>query len=160
MHEPSNICELVTVKDETAFRTFINNRPNDLLMVPEAYGAVERPVLRADAGDFAKWLRASHPEIQVGIQEADRLILRSSDFWFPLVFVASNVGLPMYLNLVSNYLYDRLKGSLRNDKPRIHLSAEYQESASGLIKRFNFEGDVDTFQKVVKKIDLNEFFHD
>lgn len=160
MYEPRDICEVVTIVDEAAFRSFLENRPDGVLMVPEEYGEIDHPVLKPDAGDFAKWLRVSHPEIQVGILEADHLILRSSDFWFPLVFLASNVGLPLYVNLVSNYLYDKLKGALRNDKPRIHLSAEYEEPESGLVKRFNFEGDIDSFRKIVQKIDLNQFFHD
>ena len=104
MYEPREICEWIAVEDETAFRLFLDNEPNDLLMVPEEYGETGRPLLKADAGDLAKWLKANHPEIQVGVREADRLILRSSDFWFPLAFLAGNVGLPIYLNLVSNYL--------------------------------------------------------
>ena len=160
MYEPKDVCELISVEDDAEFSTFLDTEPNGLLMLPQEYDQSDRLLLTADTGDFAKWLRSYHPEIPVSIQRADYLVLRSSDFWFPLVFLANNVGLPLYLNLVANYLYDRMKGALRNDRPRVHLSAEYKDPATGLVKRFNFEGDSETFRAEFEKIDMNQFFHD
>lgn len=157
---PQEILDLVTVQNDDRFQAFLQRDPSGILMVAEPYADIERPVIKEDAGDFAKWLRINHPEVHVEVQEGDRLVLRSANIWLPLVFLASDIALPIYLNLVSSYLYARMKGALRNDKPRVNLSAEYQDPSTGVIKRFNFEGDIDALRNAVQKLDLNRFFNE
>jgi hypothetical protein len=158
--EPRDTCEVISVEDDAEFRAFVESHPTGLAMIPEKFSEVDRPVLRSDAGDFAKWLKAHHPDVPVEVRNAERLFLRSRDYWLPLVFVATNVGLPVYLNLVSSYLYEKMKGLLRGEKPRVHLSAEYQDPVTGSVKRFNFEGDTDALQDVIKRMNLRQFFDD
>ncbi len=150
-------CEM-TVVDEPEFQSFLRTEVAGLKLVPRPYRSCKGKLLSPDAGDFSKWLNSNRPEINLTIDKGDgTLVLRSSDFWLPLVFLASDVALPIYLNLVSNYLYDRMKGALRNEKPRVHLEAVFHDEKEGISKKFSYEGDADGLQKAIKKFDLNRF---
>lgn len=157
---PKDICEVIVVEDDADFRFFQKNNPSGLAMIPEKYGELDQPVLSADAGDFAKWLKEHAPKMTVQTRKADRLTLRSNDYWLPLVFLAKDIALPAYLNLVSNYIYDKMKGALRGESARVHLSAVYEDKTAGVTRRFNFEGDAETLQKVIEKGDFKQFFNE
>ena len=116
--------------------------------------------VRDSAGDFAKWVKANAPTVPVELrQPADRLMLRSADYWLPLVFLSSDVSVQFYLNLVANYVYDKLKGALKGDDSGC-VSAVYEEPQNGVIKRFDFEGDEQALAKAIKRFDLNRFLDD
>ena len=150
--------EVVIIGNDKEFRDFLKSTPSGLLFVSEEYSECEGLVMKEDAGDFAKWLRQKQPELHVEVHKANKqLVLRSSDIWLPLVFLASDVALPVYLNLVANYIYDRIRGALRGGKPRVHLEAMYEDKHKGVVKEFHFEGDSDGFQQVIKQFDLNKF---
>lgn len=156
--EPKQVCEIVTVEDDTDFITYKKSNPTGLVMLPEQYGESKQLVLKSDAGDFAKWLKTNASTIKVKVGKADqRLVLRSGDYWLPLVFLASDVALPIYLNLVANYLYEKMKGALKGETACVHLSAVYEDKTTGVVKRFNFEGDAEALQKAIKRFDLNQF---
>ena len=132
-----------------------------MTIVPEAFGDPPRLAVRDSCGDFAKWVKANAPTVHVEMrQPANRLVLRSADSWLPLVFLASDVSVQFYLNLVANYVYDKLKGALKADSLRVRFSVVYEESESGVIKRFDFEGDEQTLAKTIKRFDLNRFLDD
>ena len=159
--EPKDICELVAIDDDSAFKNYLGSDPSGFAVVTEKYPDCEGDVLLSGAGDFAKWVRRNAPEIKVKVNKADKhLMLRSGDYWLPLVFLASDVTIPVYLNIVANYLYDKMKGSLKGEKNRVHLSAIYESKKEGVSKRFNFEGDSDSLQKTITKFNLNEFMDD
>lgn len=75
----------------------------------------------------------------------------------PIVFLASDVTLPIYLNLVANYLYDKSKALLRGEQNRVHFSAVYEDKSTGTTKKFIFEGNEEALQKAIKKFDVNKF---
>jgi len=157
---PEDKCEIVSVEDDSAFRSFLEGDPTGLAMIPQAYGSVEVPVLSCDAGDFRKWLKSQQPEMHIQMPEADLLALRSGEIWLPLVFLASDVALPVYLNLVACYMYDRMRGALRGDRLCAHMTAEFLDGESGSVKRFCFKGDADALKAVIKKFDVNRFLDD
>lgn len=157
--EPKDIAEVVDVADEAAYRQFAASNTG-LALIPEEYGEKKEVLLQSDGGDFTKWLRAAHPHVSVVVQgQAPKLALRSGDYWLPLVFLASDIALPVYLNIVASYLYEKMKGALKGDSTRVHLSVVYEDKESGKVKRFNFEGDTEALQKAVKKLDLNKFLN-
>ncbi len=85
-------------------------------------------------------MRKNNPNINIEVQKADkRLLLRSGDYWLPIVFLARDITLPLYLNIVANYLYEKMKGALKGEKARVHLSAIYEDSSKDLTKKFDFE---------------------
>lgn len=152
-------CEIAVV-DDPDFESFLRTGIVGLKFVPRPYHSCKAKLMSPDAGDFSKWLNRNHPEINLTIDRGDgKLVLRSSDFWLPLVFLASDVALPIYLNLVSNYLYDRMKGALRNEKPRVHLVAVFHDKQEGISKKFSYEGDAEGLQKAIKRFDLNRFLN-
>jgi len=159
LFEPKDVCDLITVEADATFRAFAANNSSGLEMRAEEYGEPKQFVLKSAAGDFAKWLRAHDPAIKVVMDaKAPKLVLRSGDVLLPLAFLASDIALPIYLNLVASYLYEKMKGALKGETTRVHLCAEYEDKVHGKIKRFSFEGDAEALQKAIKRFDLNEFF--
>lgn len=151
-------CEIVTVADGKEFREFLNSTPHGLTFVPEKYRELDGLVIKADVGAFSKWIKQNKPEINIEVRKADKkLELRSSDFWLPLVFLANDIALPVYLNLVANYAYDRMRGALRGEEARVHLEVIYEDKQKAIIKKFKFDGDVNGLQKAIKKFNLNKF---
>ncbi len=130
-------------------------------MVPEISGHKKQLSLKADAGDFAKWIRVNQPECKVELPKVESLlVLRNSDCWLPLVYLATDVALPVYLNIVSTYIYDKMKGALVGETVRIHLSAMYEDKKAGIVKKFVFTGDREALESAIRKFDVNEFMND
>jgi hypothetical protein len=144
--------------DTTAFQSFLDSAPSGVKFVPEKYGEINEPTIKSDFGDFSKWLHTTRPEIKIDVDRSvKKLILRNNDIWLPLAYLATDITLPIYLNIVSNYLYDRIKGVLTGDKSRVHLEAVYKDKNDGVTKIFSFDGDGETLKSVIKKFDLNSF---
>jgi hypothetical protein len=156
--ESKDVCALRNIEDDAAFRAFSAKDPTGLEMVAEPYGEGQQVAMKSDAGHFAKWLRANSPDLNVVLElKAPKLVLRSGDIWLPLTFLASDIALPVYLNLIASYLYDRMKGALKGESTRVHFCAEFEDKANGKTKRFTFDGDADALQKAIKRFDVNDF---
>jgi len=117
-----------------------------------------KPVLSSEAERFGKWIKQQHKEVQISIQKAPTLSLHSQEFWMPFVILASDYSIQVYLGLVTSYIYDRLKGSLKQDRHTVHLSVVYQE-ASGKFKRFEYKGSVEGLKACVKPVDINKILN-
>lgn len=158
LFDDRELCEVRIVDDDREFRDFLSSNPTGITFIPEKYKGCEGLLMKPDAGDFAKWLRQNKSDINVEMRKTDkRLVLRSGDYWLPLVFLASDVALPIYLSLVSNYIYDRMKGALIGEKARVHLEVIYEDKEESITKKFTFEGDGDGLKEAIKKFDLNKF---
>ncbi len=156
--EPKEVCELRNVEDATAFLAFATKHSSGIEMVAEQYGEGQQVAVKSNVGHFAKWLRVNNPELNIVLEpKVPKLVLRSGDIWLPLAFLASDIGLPIYLNLVASYLYDRMKGALKGESTRVHFCAEFEDKANGRIKRFTFDGDADALKNVIKRFDVNGF---
>lgn len=156
--DSQNECKLSTVEDPE-FANFIKNNPRGITLIPHEYGESKDKVIYADAGDFAKWLRINASQIQVNIPQSNQLALHSCDIWLSLVYLAHDVALPIYLNCVSSFIYNKMRGSLKGEKARVRFSVVYEEAANGITKRFDFDGDSETLQKVIHKFDVNSFLN-
>jgi hypothetical protein len=67
----------VTVEGDRDFQSYLATNPNGLAMLPEVWRESPEPVLKSDAGDFAKWLKINAPSIHVEMRKTDkRLLLR------------------------------------------------------------------------------------
>jgi len=156
--DDAETCEFTVVENDDEFRTYHQESQPGLKIIAQKYRSCEGLLVSPEAGDFTKWLRRNHPELNIGISKKDGiLVLHSSDYWMPLVYLGSNIALPIYLNLVSSYIFARMKGALRNEKARVHLEAVYHDEKEGVSKKFHYEGDSEGLQKIIKKIDLNRF---
>lgn len=117
--------------------------------------------MKPDAGDFLKWVRSQHPDIALAFpSKSPKAVLHSSDIWLPLIYLASDTSVQLFLNMLSSYLYDRAKGALRGEESRVHLSLIYEDKVSKKVKRFEYEGSSADVKKLMDKFDANNFFND
>ncbi|MCR1770876.1 hypothetical protein [Burkholderia glumae] len=156
--ESSDELSVHTVTDDATYLEYFSSGQGGIGLVPEPYGNTSLG-LKADGADFAKWLKQQRPELPISLPiSSPRITLHSVDVWLPLIYLSSDVAMPVLLNLVSNYLYDKLKGKLPQDRPKVHLSVMYQNKRDGTTKRFEFSGDDDSLSKAIKRFDLDNFF--
>ncbi len=150
-----------TLDDDHEYKAFLLAAAGGLGFVPEPYQSVSAPSLAHDFGDFAKWLRGKDPSVPISIPaNVPKLVRRNADIWLPLVYLASDTSVQVFLNIAANYLYDKAKGLLKSDKARIQLCAVYQDKTTGKTKRLEFSGDAEALRKAIGRFDLNNFFDD
>ncbi len=118
-------------------------------------------VFMSETFDFVKWAKqnkaVSH-KVTVATAEGTKVAdLRSEDYWFPLVYLFSDVSLQIYLNMVANYLYDRIKGALKSDKCTVNLEVFAEDKKKGKTRKFSYHGSYEGLREIIKKIDVNEF---
>ncbi len=156
------VTSVVEVADDAAYRQFFGNLATGLALLPEPVGQDGTVGLKSDYGDFLKWLTVTHPRVALTLppSESPKVVLRSADIWLPLVCLASDTSVQIFLNMAASYLYDCSKSALKGDAPRVHLSVVYEDRQAGKTKRLNFTGNADELNKVIKKFDPNNFFSD
>jgi hypothetical protein len=158
--EPKDIHKIEAIDDNHEFIAFIGKNPKGILCVPE--NVTEKSpynVVMPQTYDFAKWCRKNKKDITINVAPSEGVkSLHSNDFWMPIVFLASDVSVQVFLGLVSNYIYDRIKGALKHDKATVHVEAYYKETAEGVAKKFSYEGSIEGFEKVANNFNLNKFF--
>lgn len=153
--------DTLTASDAAEIEKLVSKYESGIALVPQPYGSEATTSLASDVGDFAKWLKQTNQGIDVHLpaDTPPRVLLRSSDCWLSLVWLGANVALPIFLGIVSNYLYDKAKGGVKGEKVTAHVEAVYRDPKTGAYKKFKFEGDVDQLKAVVKKFDPNEFMN-
>lgn len=155
--EKKDTVEHRIIESPPEFIDFINKGSGVLCVTESKFRDYNGKVLKPDTFRFAKWLKQNYPGIPINVNEADaRADLRSNDFWMPLVFLASDISIQIYLSIVSNYIYDMARGALKHDKKSVHLRAIYK-SATGETKEFSYYGSVEGLKESIKKFDLNKF---
>jgi hypothetical protein len=153
----SHESDITKIEDIDNAGTYKIEADFDIAIIPQDYPDSETPVLMPDAGDFAKWLKRTHPKINLYYGNPQtRIVLRAADYWLPFVVLANEVTLPVFLNLVSSYVYDRMKGALRGDSTNVHIEAVFTDTNNGVYKRFKYDGDVAGIEKIMKKVDINK----
>lgn len=158
MLEQKDICETTTVENDE-IKTLTKQYDKGLVVIAdEKYSELEKPTVKSCTGDFAKWINKNHSDIKVTLpKNSAKEDLRCGDLWLPLVYLATDITLPIYLNLVSSYIYEKMKGALKGDVARVHLSVMYEDTQKGTLKRFDFEGDAEALKNTIKKMDINKF---
>ena len=157
--EPEDTHKIEAINDKHEFLSFIRKNPKGILCVPEnVTKQSSHNVVMPQTYDFAKWIRKNKKDITINVARSKGAkSLHSNDFWMPIVFLASDVSVQVFLGLVSNYIYDRIKGALKHDKATVHVKAYYKETAEGVAKEFSYEGSVEGLEEVAKNFDLNKF---
>lgn len=148
------------MEDKRGFKEYGRSTTKGFYFVPEPYGGLTES-LAADFGDFVKWVRNEYPDTPVSFPTGvPRIALHGADLWLPLVYLASDTSMQIFLSMVSNYLYDKAKGQLKTEHPRVHVSVIYEDKKQGRTKKFEFSGDQETLTKAIKRFDLDNFFND
>lgn len=147
-----------TIDSPEGFEDFFCKKSGVLCVPEERFRDFDGKVLSHDTFDFAKWFREKHPDILIDVVKADGVSdLRSGDYWLPVALLAGNVSFQVYLGIVANYLYDKLKGCLKHEKASVHLKTIYRSSKDGKYKKFEYDGSIDGLKAIIKKVDLKEF---
>jgi hypothetical protein len=142
-------------------QAFVDSTRVGLRFVAEAQYGGSPASLKADFGDFAKWIRQQQPDLVIKLPEkTPRIALHNADVWLPLIQLAADTSMQVFLNMAASYLYDRAKGALKTDTPRVHMSVIYLDKKQGTSKKFEFSGDQEALAKAIKRFDLDNFFRE
>lgn len=147
-----------TVTDNAAYLEYFGSAQGGMGFVPESYGQVSKG-LKSEGADFAKWIKQKNPGFPVSLPTSvPKISLHGADVWLPLIYLAGDTSMQVFLNMVASYLYDKSKGNLSSDRPIVHLAVMYQNKRDGVTKKFEFSGDSESLSKAVKRFDLDNFF--
>ena len=112
-----------SLEPDLACKAFAESTRTGLRFIAEAQYEGSLASLKADFGDFAKWIRLQKPDFVIQIPEGTpKIVLRGADIWLPLIQLAADTPMQVFLNMAASYLYDRTKGALKTDTPRVHIS--------------------------------------
>ena len=157
--EPKDTYKIEAINDNPELISLMQKNPKGILCVPENV-IKQSPynVVMPQTYDFAKWIRKNRKDITINVAQSEGVkSLHSNDFWMPIVILASDMSVQVFLGLVSSYIYDRIKGALKHDKANVHVQAYFKETAEGVTKKFSYEGSIEGFEKVAKNFNVNKF---
>ncbi|MBJ9120924.1 hypothetical protein I5466_08905 [Citrobacter koseri] len=111
-----------------------------------------------DSGNFRKWVRINHPEIDIQIPlDSKKYALHDYSLILPFVNLAIEGTLENYLKLVLEYVQYCFRGNLDGEKNEITFNVKYKNEKDGVEKEFYFKGNADDLKDTVKKFNINKF---
>lgn len=128
----------------------------DILAVPTEYEN-RSYYFAQETIDFIKYCRGTTSEHSFDVlADGDIQIrsLHSFDIWMPVIWVATNIMLPFAINMVSNYIWEKMKG--REDEPA-QVDVTFITRCGDKEKQIHYSGDAKTFKESFEKIDLNNW---
>lgn len=126
----------------------------DIIAVPSLYADNEY-YFAQETIDFIKFCRATDLKNSIDIlADGDIKVrsLHSFDIWLPVIFVASNVFLPLIINLVSNYIWEKIKGR-EHEEAKVNVTFIVKHGDEQ--KELHYHGDAKIFKEAFDKIDIN-----
>ena len=127
----------------------------DFLVVPTEYAENEF-YFAQEAISFIKFCRQNDPNHSYDLLADNDIQIRSLhsfDIWMPIIWVASSVLLPFAINMVSSYIYDKLKG---REKEGAKVDVTFIVKRDHEEKTIHYSGDAKTFKESFEKIDINK----
>lgn len=127
----------------------------DFLVVPSEYKENEY-YFAQESVNFVKFCRQQNIENSIDLlADSDIQIrsLHSFDIWMPVIWVTEFILLPAAVNLVTSYIYDKLKG---REKEEAKVDVTFIVNREGEEKTLHYSGDAKTFEESFEKIDLNK----
>lgn len=127
----------------------------DFLAIPARYEKNEF-YFAQETIDFIKFCRNQSHEHSFDVLADDDIEIRSLhsfDIWMPIIWVASSVLLPFAINMVSSYIYDKMKGREKEDA---NVDVTFFVKKGDKEKYIHYSGDAKTFKENFEKIDLNK----
>ncbi len=151
--ERTNEYQISAYEAHDEYQVFSTNNPAGVRLVATPYDESNRLSLTSHAGDFRKWLQQEKPLINVELQKPAILVDHHSvDIWRGLFYIGRDLVLPVFLGLISAYLYDKMRGALRGDRSHVHLTVIYTDHKDGVCKKLVFDGDADAFAKLIERL--------
>lgn len=106
--------------------------------------------------DFIKFCKESDSQFSIDILDNEDIKIRSLhsfDIFMPILWVTAEVLLPIAINLVSNFIYDKMKGR-EHEEANVELSFIVERNNEK--KMLHYKGPASEFEKEFKAIDLSE----
>jgi hypothetical protein len=154
------VLNIQVVEDDIDYREFAKANQVGLRFIPTFPSDGPHPTLNAGFGDFAKWIKHNYTAFPLSIpKDTHKIVLHGADIWLPLIQLASDTSMQIFLSMVSSYLYDKAKGAIKTETNLIHMSVIYEDKKQKMIKKFEFSGDREALTKVMDRFDLDNFFH-
>ena len=125
---------------------------NDFVILPSKYD--DSYYFAQESINFIKFCRNSSDKRIDVLSDGDIQVrsLHSFDIWLPVIWVAKNVLLPFVISLVSNYIYDKLKG---REEEEAQVEVTFIVKGKNNEKSLHYKGDAKTFKETFNKIDIN-----
>lgn len=127
----------------------------DFLVVPSKHKEKEY-YFAQESISFVKFCRQNNIKNSIDLlADSDIQIrsLHSFDIWMPIIWIAEFVLLPIAINLVSDYIKDKIKG---REKEEAKVDVTFIVKRKNEEKTIHYSGDAKTFKESFEKIDLNK----
>lgn len=129
---------------------------NDFIALPTSYE--QEYFFAQETIDFLKFCRESDSDHKYDVfSDGDISVrsLHSFDIWMPVLFVAESILLPIAINMVSNYIWEKMKGREKEDA---QVDMTFVVKNGKKQKSIHYKGDGKTFKESFEKIDLNKMW--
>ena len=146
--------------DEILANSSINDAQNtfdgyDCIVMPSPYRENEYYYAQ-ETIDFIKFCREADNQFTIGTLDDGYIksrSLHSFDIFMPILWIATEVLLPIAIGIVSNYIYDKMKGR-EHEEANVELS--FIVERNGEKKMLHYKGPASEFEKEFKAINLND----
>lgn len=126
-----------------------------ILAVPQKYKENEYYFAK-ETIDFLKYCKQQQSDYPCDVlAEGDIQIrsLHSFDIWLPVIYIASNFLVPVVVNLVSDYIFNKMKGR-ENESAKVDFTMLLKDGKKEKI--IHYSGDAKTFKESFEKIDITK----
>lgn len=123
----------------------------DILIMPK-YQEGNLTVFTQESINFYKYSIRNRPEVKINFfAEKERISeesLNCGDIFLPIIFVTSEVIFSVALGLITNYIYDRIKGNERNCG---NIKFSIVSNGKDEKKQIEYDGNLEGFEKLLEK---------
>ena len=143
---------LASFPDDTVLDESV--RSASVLIVPtDLDSEYEGPAFPLRTREIYRYLRAGLAEkgtVEVAVRDEDfrEFEYRSDTLIFPIIFVSSHILLPLVVDLLGTYIYDKLKSRIGSDASGRVKSEIHFTDPSGTQVSFKYDGSASTYEKV------------
>lgn len=127
----------------------------DIIAVPKQYTKNEY-YFAQETVDFIKYCRQNDKNHTYDVlADGDIKVrsLHSFDLWLPVIWVASKILFPMVINIVSSYIWEKIKG---HEKEETQVDVTFVVKNKKEKKMIHYKGNADKFKETFEKIDINK----
>ncbi|WP_061215360.1 hypothetical protein [Syntrophomonas wolfei] len=153
--ESTNPLNKYFVEKEVFEQTKEKLNTTDILAVPIRYDDGEYYYAQ-ETISFLKYCRQTDPEHSADVLSDGDIKLRSLhsfDIWMPVIWIGSSIVLPLVINLVSNYIWEKMRGREQEDA-KVNITIMVQQGKN--TKELHYNGDARTFSETFEKIDITK----
>lgn len=127
-----------------------------LVLLPrESYPNVELPFFPQGSVELLEVLRSHAEFTQADIGVSDdgyrELVQHAGNVFLPIIWVGTQLIFPTTLNVVANYVYDRLKYALPRSKPLVDAHFKVRRTPGTTCLDIRYRGPVESFDAMVRQ---------